>query len=158
MGVKLHPKLNPTCYRIYRAWGGKEYQRYVPLNGNPERARREAEAIDAKFKQSQEVYKLRMTLATNSLFHSEGRVIGLSRVICRREGRSPNEQFKLRIKIPGKEKLHFTTISISHHGFDSAYALVVDKICEWRGIDRYAEERRRLIKAKSFYVDELLSG
>ena len=157
MGVKLHPKTNPTCYRIYRAWGGKEYQRYVPLNGNPERARKQAEEVDAKFIQSQEAYKLRMTLATNSLFHPDGSVIGLSRVVCRREGRSPNEQFKLRIKIPAKEKLYFTTISISHHGFDAAYALVVDKICEWRGIDRYAEERRSLLKAKKFYMEELLA-
>ena len=153
MGVKLHPKTSPTCYRIYRAWGGKEYQKYVPLNGNPDRARKQAEEIDAKFKQSQDAYKLRMALAKNSLFHEEGQIIGLSRVTCHREGRSRNEQFKLRIKIPAKDLLHFTTISITHHGFDEAYALAVDKICEWRGIGRYAEERRRLMAAKSLYAD-----
>ncbi len=157
MGVKLHPKKNPTCYRIYRAWGGKEHQRYVPLNGNPERARKEAEEIDAKLKQSQDAYKLRMTLARNSLFHENGQVIGLSRVICHREGRSSSEQFKLRIKIPAKDSLHFTTISIDHHGFDKAYAMAVERICEWRGIGRYAEERRRLMAAKSLYIDEITS-
>jgi hypothetical protein len=155
MGVKLHPKTNSTCYRIYRAWGGKEYQRYVPLNGNPKRARKEADEIDAKFKQSQDAYKLRMTLAKNSLFHESGQVIGLSRVICHREGRASNEQFKLRIKIPAKDSLHFTTISISHHGFDVAYDLATEKICEWRGIGRHAEERQRLQAAKSFYMDDV---
>ena len=157
MGIKLHPGTSPTCYRIYRAWGGKEYQRYVPLNGNPKRAYKIAEEIDARFKQSQDAYKLRMTLATNSLFHVDGRIIGLSRVVCHREGRSPNEQLKLRIKIPGNNKLHFTTISISFHGFDDAYQLAVDKICEWRGIDRFAEERHALLAAKSFYQEKLVA-
>jgi len=153
MGIRLHPKENPTCYRIYRAWENSEYQYYVPLGDNSKKALKIAEKIDAKLAASQQAYELRMMLPINSLLHDDGRIIGLNRVLAHRDGRDPNDQFKLRIKIPGTGKIHYTTISIDFHGFDEAFRLAVEKIRLWRGIDEASEASKLLIKAKPLYKD-----
>lgn len=153
MGIRLHPKDNPTCYRVYRAWGGKDYQRYVPLDGTPKKAYSQAVDVDNKLKEGQNAYKLRMQLTRNSLLHANGTIIGLTRVLYSHKQRPATDIFKCRVKIPGKVKIHFATVSIDFHGFDHAASLIINKICEWRGIKPSSEEYELLVRSMNLYRD-----
>lgn len=88
------------------------------------------------------------------LFHEDGRIVGLSKLINRRKGRSARWEFKIRIRVPGKPKPRFTSISIDQHGFDQAFDMAIERICEWTDIDRFSETRKALLAAKARYLTD----
>jgi len=144
-------------FRITRAWGGKEHQDYVRIENDNDRDRAYAKAqeIDDKLKTGQTAYFLRQQISEERYFHEDGKIVGLSKVLNRRKGRSPAWEFKLRIKIPNEKRPRFTTISIDRHGVDKAFSLAIDKICEWNSLDKHSEIRKSLLLAREHYTGQV---
>ena len=152
MSIKRHIGQDGKLYlRVRKSFGNKEYQRYISTKDGLKKAQQEAERVLKQLTQSQKAYQLRQQLPINSLVDNDGRIIGLSRLTRKREGRQPVDELKLRIRLPENGRIYRTTISVGHHGFDKAFETAIDRICEWRGVEKNAEARQKLLKAKKHY-------
>src|SRR5690606_8303457 len=76
-----------------------------------------------------------------------------ARVTNKRSGRNQTEEFKLRVRHPETQDLHFTSISISHHGFEAAFQLAIEQILSWCEWENQPEIRQRLLACREFYRD-----
>lgn len=155
MAITLFVDGDRKYFRVTRAWGGKEYQDYVRIKRSESKAYAEAQEIDNKLKVRQAAYQLRQQKSVSRFFHANGKVVGLSKVLSKRKGRKDRWEFKLRVNLPNEPKPRFTAIGINKYGFDQAFQLAIDKICEWHGIDKHSEIRKLLIDAKKQYENDL---
>ena len=154
MSITLFKDGTREYYRITRAWGGNEHQDYVRIENDPAKAYEKALEIDNRLKTAQNAFFLRQQISEERYFHADGKIVGLSKVLNQRKGRTPAWEFKLRIKVPNEKSPRFTTISIDKHGVDKAFSLAVDKICEWNGLDRHSDIRKSLLLARECYTGQ----
>ena len=133
MAIYDHQYGDLSYYRVFRAWGGQEYQEYVRIKRSKEAALKKTQEIDARLAKAQKAYIAEQTLSPSYHLRSNGQIRGLRRVLVKRKGRSPAEVFELRINVPWEEEIRRTTISISVHGEQKAFLLAIEKISEWYG-------------------------
>ncbi len=152
MGVTV---FNDKYVRVTRAWDKEETQIYVPIKKSLKAAIKEAEKIDRELEDRQKAYLLRQELSGERYFHEDGTIVGLRIVTRHREGRKPSNEITLRIKVPDREKPFFSNVSIDKHGFDQAFKLAVDKICEWNKLDGRSGIRARMLDALNLHRKEL---
>lgn len=117
--------------RVYRSWGGKEYQEYVRIKGSRKAAYAKAREIDERLAAEQRQYAVEQSRKASYHVRSDGTIRGLRRIQVTRQGRTPVEVFELRINVPWEKRVKRTTISIAVHGEHKGFELAIDKICEW---------------------------
>jgi len=152
MAIYDHKYGELPYFRVFRAWGGKEYQEYVRIKRNRDAAYRKAVEIDEKLAQRQRAYFTRQAYTIEYHLRKDGRIRGLRRVTVNRKGRAPTDVLELRINVPWEDKIHRTTLSIDIHGIDKCFQMAVDKICEWYGLDKNSDVRKTMMKAISLYL------
>lgn len=152
MGVTV---FNDKYVRVTRAWDKEETQIYVPIKKSLKAAIKEAEKIDRELEEKQKAFLQKQEQSGERYFHEDGTIVGLRIVTRHREGRKPSNEITLRIKVPGREKPFFSNVSIDKHGFDQAFKLAVDKICEWNKIDGRSAIRNRMLDALALHRKEL---
>jgi hypothetical protein len=141
-------------FRIYRAWGGKEYQEYVRIKKSRSAAYKKAQAIDAKLDKAYQVFLRIQAMRPDYHVRKEGTIRGLRRVLVSRPNRAESEVFELRINVPWASGVKRTTISISVHGADKAFELAVTKICSWYELAEASPAALAMSQCKSAYIDD----
>ena len=152
MAIYDHQYGDLSYFRVFRAWGGQEYQEYVRIKRSRDAAYKKAQEIDARLAKAQKNYIFEQVQTPDYHFRTNGQIRGLRRIMVKRKGRAPSEVFELRINVPWEEEIRRTTISISVHGEQKAFLLAVDKICEWYGLKLKSQLRLRLQASLSAYT------
>ncbi|MCP5169476.1 MAG: hypothetical protein H6999_06930 [Hahellaceae bacterium] len=152
MAIYDHKYGELPYFRVFRAWGGKEYQEYVRIKRNRDAAYRKAVEIDEKLAQRQRAYFTRQAYTIEYHLRKDGRIRGLRRVTVNRKGRAPTDVLELRINIPWEEKIHRTTLSIDIHGLENCFLMAVNKICEWYGLDKNSDVRKAMLNSMPLYL------
>lgn len=147
-----------TYLRITRAINGKEQQRYVRVSGSSksamQRAMAEARKIDENLKQWQKSVRQLRAMQGESLVHDDGTIVGLQLQRREREGRKPATEFKIRVKMPDKAAV-FKSVSVDRYGFDEAFKLAVERICELRDLGNESEAYERMLGCIDAYRERL---
>jgi len=151
MAIYDHKYGDLPYFRVFRAWGGTEYQEYVRIKRSRKAAYNKAKAIDEKLAQRQKAYYTAQAYTKEFHIRSDGRVRGVRRIIVRRKGRNPTEVFELRINIPWEDEIRRTTLSIDVHGFEKAFAMAVEKVAEWYGLASDSEAKKAMKGAYDVY-------
>jgi len=118
-------------FRVYRSWGGKEHQEYIRIGSDRKAARREAQAIEKRLTEQYEQYLRERVKTAEYHVRADGSIKGLRRVRVERDARAPVDVLELRVNVPWADKVQRTTISITAHGFEDAFAQAVAKIRDW---------------------------
>ena len=143
-----------TYLRITRAINGKEQQRYVRVEGNSkaamQKAMKKAREIDQRLAQWQAAVRHLMTLRGERLIHEDGSIVGLQLQVRDREARGPSIEFKIRVKLPDKPAV-FKSVSVNRYGFDTAFDMALERICELRDIPQDSEAMEKMKAARAFY-------
>ena len=157
MGItvfKDNSESSRTYLRITRAINGREQQRYVRVEGTSKlamkQAMKEARDIDQRLEQWQVAVKDLISLRGDNLIHEDGTIVGLQLQTRHREGRKPATEFKIRVKLNGGAPL-FKSVSVDRYGFDEAFKVAINRICELRNLSRESEAFGRLLEAKEAY-------
>lgn len=151
MGVTV---FNDKYVRVTRAWNKQETQIYVPIKKSLKAAIKEAEAIDRKLEEQQNAWLAEVEKTGERFFHDGGRIVGLRIVTRHRDGRKPSNEITLRVKVPNRDKPFFSNVSLDKHGFDQAFKLAVDKICEWNKLDAKSGIRQKLLAAAAIHKSD----
>lgn len=151
MGITILRDGDREYYRVTKAWDGKETQKYVRIGRNKEKALKLAKALEESLGQRQAASKQRKKLQGEGIIHEDGRVVGLQLVNRTREGRKPWQEFKIRVKEPGKAA-KFKTVSVTAHGLKKAFELSVKRICELRDIPLSSELHKRMLESYAEYM------
>lgn len=157
MGVSENNAHYGHRLRVYRKIGNVIYDEvyYLTENGKPVTKKREreiraqAKARDKELLAIQKEHQQEMEAANPIKFHSDGRIVGLTR----QQQQSKNQIvdiFKLRIRLPDGS-ISWGSISIDLHGFDKAFEMALDRIVEVLGINRRTKIYRRMKEAKKAY-------
>ena len=154
MAIYDHKYGELPYYRVYRSWGGKEYQEYVRIKGSKKAAYTKAKEIDERLAKEQLEYAISQSRTPGYHVRSDGSIRGLRRILVNREGRAPVEVFELRINVPWEKRVKRTTISIPVHGLEKGFEMAVDKICEWYELDQNSEVRQALMKQAAHYLQD----
>ncbi|RMF16496.1 MAG: hypothetical protein D6758_07810 [Gammaproteobacteria bacterium] len=145
-----------TYLRITRAINGKEQQRYVRVEGNTkaamQKAMKKAREIDQRLAQWQAAVRHLMTLRGERLIHEDGSIVGLQLQVRDREARGPSIEFKIRVKLPDKPAI-FKSVSINRYGFDTAFDMALQRICELRDIPEDADAYAKMKACKDWYKE-----
>ncbi len=157
MGVSENNAHYGHRLRVYRKIGDVIYDEvyYLTENGKPVTKKREreiralAKARDKELLAMQKEYQQEMEAANPIKFHSDGRIVGLTRQQQRNKGRVV-DIFKLRIRLPDGS-ISWGSISIDLHGFDKAFDMALDRIVEVLGINRRTKIYRNMKAAKKAY-------
>lgn len=144
MAIYDHKYGDLPYYRVFRAWGGTEYQEYVRIKRSRKAAYAKAQAIDEKLAQRQKAYYTAQAYTKEFHMRPDGRIRGVRRIVVRRKGRNPTEVFELRINIPWEDDIRRTTLSIDVHGFDKAFEMAVEKVAEWYGLASDSEAKKAM--------------
>lgn len=131
MAIYDHQYGGLEYFRVYRAWGGKEYQEYVRIKKSRSAAYKKAQAIDAKLEKTYQVFLRIQVRQAEHHVRKNGTIRGLRRLVVSRPNREESEVFELRINVPWHAKVKRTTISISVHGPEKAFDLALEKIFGW---------------------------
>ncbi len=146
-----------TYLRITRAINGKEQQRYVRVEGTSKaamkRAMKEAKEIDQRLEQWQTAVKQLIALSGDNLIHEDGTIVGLQLQTRFRDGRRPATEFKIRVKLNDQPPL-FKSVSVDKYGFDEAFQISVNRICEMRNLSEESEAFDKLMAAKEAYLEK----
>ncbi len=134
MAIYDHKYGELSYFRVFRAWGGKEYQEYVRIKRSRKAAYAKAQEIDARLARAQHEYCVAQAQLPEYHVRDDGSVRGLRRVTVTRKGRTPAEVFELRINVPWEKDIKRTTISIAVHGEQKAFQLAIEKIALWYGL------------------------
>lgn len=134
MAIYDHKYGDLSYFRVFRAWGGKEYQEYVRIKRSRDAAYAKAKQIDERLAKAQQAYHIAQTKSPAYHIRGNGHIRGLRRITVKRKGRSPTDVFELRINVPWEEEIRRTTLSIGVHGEKEAFAAAIDKILEWYGL------------------------
>ncbi|WP_198263265.1 hypothetical protein [sulfur-oxidizing endosymbiont of Gigantopelta aegis] len=143
--------------RVYRKIGDVIYDEvyYLTDNGNPVSKKREreiralAKARDLELLEFQAEYLREVDEANPVKFHSDGRIIGLTRQQQQSNDRTI-DIFKLRIRLPDGS-ISWGSISIDLHGFDEAFDLALERIVEILDINKRTKIYRQMKSAKKAY-------
>lgn len=133
MAIYDHKYGDLSYFRVFRAWGGKEYQEYVRIKRSREAAYAKAQQIDERLAKAQRAFHIEQAKSPAYHIRGNGHIRGLRRITVKRKGRAPTDVFELRINVPWEEEIRRTTISIGVHGEQEAFATSVEKIAEWYG-------------------------
>jgi hypothetical protein len=131
MAIYDHKYGELAYFRVFRAWGGKEYQEYVRIKRSRKAAYAKAKQIDDKLAREQQAFHVEQARAPAYHIRSDGKIRGLRRITVKRKGRTPTEVFELRINVPWENEIRRTTISITVHGEEEAFRQAIDKIVQW---------------------------
>lgn len=147
-----------TYLRITRAINGKEQQRYVRVEGNSkaamQKAMAEARKIDQRLQEWQQAVRHLLALNGESLIHDDGTIVGLQLQRRERAGRKPATEFKIRVKLPDKPAF-FKSVSVDRYGFEEAFRMAVERICELRDLGTDAEAYQRMLQCIDAYRSKL---
>lgn len=157
MGVSENNAHYGHRLRVYRKIGDVIYDEvyYLTENGKPVTKKREreiralAKARDKELLQLQAEYQEKLDTANPIKFHSDGRIIGLTRQQQQGKDRLV-DIFKLRIRLPDGS-ISWGSISIDLHGFDNAYAQALERITEVLNINKRTKIYRQMKNARSVY-------
>ena len=155
MAIYDHKYGDLPYFRVFRAWGGTEYQEYVRIKRSRKAAYAKAKVIDDKLAQRQKAYYTAQAYTKEFHMRPDGRIRGVRRIIVKRKGRNPTEVFELRINIPWEDEIRRTTISIDVHGLENAFKMAVDKVGEWYGLAYDSEARIAMQDSKAIYLETL---
>ena len=144
MAIYNHKYGNLPYYRVFRAWGGTEYQEYIRIKRSKEVAYAKAKVIDERLAQRQKAYYTAQAYTKEFHLRPDGRIRGVRRIIVKRKGRNPTEVFELRINIPWEDEIRRTTISVDVHGFEKAFKMAVDRVSEWYGLASNSDARKAM--------------
>ncbi len=157
MGVSENNAHYGHRLRVYRKIGDVIYDEvyYLTENGKPVTKKREREiralarARDKELLAIQKDYQQEMEAANPIKFHSDGRIVGLTRQ--QQQGKDRNvDIFKLRIRLPDGS-ISWGSISIDLHGFDQAFEIALNRIVEVLDINRRTKIYRKMKEAKKAY-------
>ncbi len=151
MAIYDHKYGDLPYYRVFRAWGGTEYQEYVRIKRSRKAAYSKAQAIDEKLAQRQKAYYTAQAYTKEFHMRPDGRIRGVRRIIVRRKGRNPTEVFELRINIPWEDEIRRTTLSIDVHGFEKAFEMAVEKVAEWYGLASDSDAKKAMKASYDVY-------
>ncbi|MBK8971137.1 MAG: hypothetical protein IPM37_07100 [Hahellaceae bacterium] len=150
-----------TYLRVTRAINGKEQQRYVRVNGKSkaamQKAMAEAKDIDQRLQQWQKAVRQLMAMQGESLIHEDGTIVGLQLQRREREGRKPATEFKIRVKLNDKPAF-FKSVSVDKYGFETAFGMSVERICELRDLPPDSEACQKMLACIDAYKDKLPEG
>ena len=157
MGVSENNAHYGHRLRVYRKIGDIIYDEvyYLTENGNPVTKRREreiralAKSRDLELLEFQAEYMKEMDESHPIKFHSDGRIIGLTRQQQQSKDRTI-DIFKLRIRLPDGS-ISWGSISIDLHGFDNAFAHALERIVEVLEINKRTKIYRQMKQAKASY-------
>lgn len=152
MGVTV---FNDKYVRVTRAWNNQEHQHYVPIKKSLQAALREAAKLDKMLAREQAAFFTEQSKSAERIFSDNGRLVGLRIINRQRPDSEPRKEWTLRIKVPGSNTPFFSNISISKHGFEEAFEMAIQKICEWQQISPEEIDGKRLKKALRLYRQEL---
>jgi hypothetical protein len=130
MAIYDHQYGDLAYFRVFRAWGGREYQEYVRIKRSRAAAYKKAREIDARLAKAQKAFMIEQALSPEYHIRPNGQIRGLRRVQVKRKGRSPIEVFELRINVPWRDEIKRTTLSIAVHGEHKAFSMALDIIYE----------------------------
>ena len=154
MGISENYYHDLLYYRVYRAWGGKEFQEYVRIKRSKPAAYKKAELIDKRLAKGQKAYYTATALTPKHHINSDGRIRGQRRIIVNHKGREATEVFALRVKVPWEENVNMTTFSISVHGVDKAFNNSIHQILEWYGLTTNSAVYNSMQDALPVYNDK----
>ncbi len=157
MGVSENNAHYGHRLRVYRKIGDVIYDEvyYLTENGKPVTKKREREiralarARDKELLQYQADYQREVDEANPIKFHSDGRIIGLTRQQQQSKDRTI-DIFKLRIRLPDGS-ISWGSISIDLHGFDNAFTLALERIAEVLNINKRTKIYQQMKKSRSAY-------
>lgn len=158
MAIYDHKYGDLSYFRVFRAWGGKEYQEYVRIKRSRDAAYKKAQEIDARLAKQQQAFYKEQSLTPAYHIHADGTIRGLRRIVVNRKGRSPAEVFELRINVPWEKDIKRTTISISVHGEQKAYEAAIDKICQWYSIPARSEVKEVMQDHFKYYSKDAMAA
>ena len=144
--------------RITRAINGKEQQRYVRVAGKSktamQKAMAEAREIDQRLQQWQKAVRHLMAMQGESLIHEDGTIVGLQLQRREREGRNPATEFKIRVKLADRPP-YFKSVSVDKYGFEEAFRMSVERICELRDLAKDTEAFQKMLGCIDAYREKL---
>ncbi len=157
MGVSENNAHYGHRLRVYRKIGDIIYDEvfYLTENGSPVTKKREreiralAKARDRELLEFQEEYLKEESEANPLKFHSDGRIIGLTRQ-QQQSNKRTIDIFKLRIRLPD-DSISWGSISIDLHGFDNAFSMALERIVDDLNINKRTKIYRQMKNAKSAY-------
>ena len=157
MGVSENNAHYGHRLRVYRKIGDVIYDEvyYLTENGKPVTKKREreiratAKARDKELLQIQIEHQQKEDAANPIKFHSDGRIIGLTRQQQQNKDRTV-DIFKLRIRLPDGG-ISWGSISIDLHGFDEAFNQAIERIADVLSINKRTKIYRQMKEAKSAY-------
>jgi len=152
MAIYDHKYGELAYFRVYRTWGGKEYQEYVRIQDDRELAHTKAKAIDDALALKQKQHTLEQVQLPAYHIRDDGSIRGLRRITVSRAGRTPVEVFELRINVPWEKRVKRTTISLAIHGEQTGFDLAINKICEWYGLADDLSIRDELLAQRPKYL------
>ncbi len=158
MGVSENKAHYGHRLRVYRKIADVIYDEvyYLTVNGKPVSKKREREiwaearARDQELLEYQLACKEEDDLENPIRFHSDGRIIGLTRQQQQSQGRTI-DIFKLRIKLIDGN-ITWGSISIDYHGFDDAFKLAIERIAEILELNKRAKLYRHMKQSKEAYL------
>lgn len=157
MGVSENNAHYGHRLRVYRKIGDMIYDEvyYLTENGSPVTKKREREiraiarARDRELLDFQTEYQKEIDEANPIKFHSDGRIIGLTRQQQLSNDRTI-DIFKLRIRL-SDGSISWGSISIDLHGFDNAFAQALERIVAVLDINKRTKIYRQMKKARAAY-------
>ena len=81
MAIYDHKYGNLPYYRVFRAWGGTEYQEYVRIKRSKKAAYAKAKVIDERLARRQKAYYTAQAYTTAFHMRPDGRIRGVRRII-----------------------------------------------------------------------------
>lgn len=139
-------------FRVYRAWGGNEFQEYVRIGEDRSAALKKAEQIESAFEQQYQDYQQVRVSKPNYHVRDDGSIRGLRRVKVERASRAAVEVLELRINVPWLDSVRRTTVSITTHGFDEAFKQAIDKVRDWYGLDETNAAVKAMRDCDAYYA------
>jgi hypothetical protein len=152
MAIYDHQYGDLAYFRVFRAWGGREYQEYVRIKRSRKAAYKKAQEIDARLARAQKAFMIEQALSPQYHIRPNGQIRGLRRVAVKRKGRTPIEVFELRINVPWREDIKRTTLSIAVHGEHKAFSMALDIIYACYAIKPRSELAQALQACFSAYA------
>ncbi len=157
MGVSENNAHYGHRLRVYRKIGDVIYDEvyYLTENGKSVTKRREkeiraqAKARDLELLEFQAEYQQEQDAANPVKFHSDGRIIGLTRQQQQSKERTI-DIFKLRLRLPDGS-ISWGSISIDLHGFDNAFSQALERIVEDLNINKRTKIYRQMKSAQAAY-------
>ena len=153
MAITLMKYKNIEYHRITKAWNGFEHQRYVRVGKDFDKSFKEAMKIEEALSERQRAFQLMIKLNGSIYFHGDHRIVGIIRRPVSRRSSGVTDSFVLRHNPGSGGKIKYSQVSIDFHGFDKAFDLAVNKMCDWIGLDEKSAVKQAMKDAKVHYCN-----